>query len=188
MQIGFYFDQSRCTGCYTCLIACKDWHEYELEKEPRDWIRISAVEKGKFPAPSLSYLFLTCLHCVNPACVAACPVGAITKRESDGIVTVDRNTCLGYSTCGAACQVTCPYDIPQFGTDPDAKMEKCDLCLERWQGGKKPICVEACPTRALDAGPLDKLRAKYGGSGQAEGFVYSSESGPSICFKPKSKH
>jgi anaerobic dimethyl sulfoxide reductase subunit B (iron-sulfur subunit) len=183
MQIGFYFNQSRCTGCYACLIACKDWHDTP-DAEPQDWIKIIPVEKGKFPEPSLAYLFLTCLHCKNPACAEACPVGAISKRENDGVVIVDRDICLGYSACGD-CRTACPYDIPRFGAGQDARMEKCDMCIERMEDGKKPICVEACPMRALDVGPLDDLRAKYSSTIQAEGFSYSNEHIPSICFKYK---
>jgi anaerobic dimethyl sulfoxide reductase subunit B len=181
MQMGFCFDQSRCNGCYTCLIACKDWHD-SVDAEPQDWIQIKAIEKGKFPEPSLRYFFLTCLHCANPACVAACPVNAISKRESDGIVFVDKEACLGYSTCGGACRAACPYDIPRFSAEADAKMEKCDLCLERWQTQKKPICVEACPMRALDAGPLDELMSRYPGGREAEGFVYHADLSPSFWF------
>ena len=138
MQIGFYFDQSRCTGCYACLIACKDWHD-NMETEPQNWIRLAAIEKGKFPDLSLSYLFMTCLHCADPPCVPACPVGAITKRREDGIVVVDRKACLGKLGCDGVCQMACPYDVPQLGAEPDSKMQKCDLCLERWTEKKKPM-------------------------------------------------
>ena len=77
------------------------------------------------------------------------------------------------------------YCLAQFGTEPDARMEKCDLCLDRWGEGKKPICVEACPMRALEAGPLGELESKYGKGRQAEGFVYSEKIKPSIILKPK---
>ncbi len=185
MQIGFYFDQSRCTGCYACLIACKDWHEYDLGSEPENWIRVFCQEHGKFPKLFMAYLAQPCLHCADPPCIPACPVGAITKREEDGIVVVDREVCLGNGSCDGFCQTACLYDAPQFGAEPGAKVQKCDLCLERWAEEKKPICVEACPMRALDAGLLDELKAKYGDIREAEGFVYSEKAMPSIVFKPK---
>ncbi len=184
MQIGFYFNQSRCTGCYACLIACKDWHD-NTGTEPENWIRLTAIEKGKFPDLSLSYLFSTCLHCAAPLCLPACLVGAISKRQEDGIVVVDREACLGSASCDGACQKACLCDAPQFGPEPDAKMQKCDLCLERWAEKKKPICVESCPMRALDAGLLDELKVKYGDIREAEGFSYSEEAMPSIIFKSK---
>ena len=64
-------------------------------------------------------------------------------------------------------------------------MQKCDLCLDRWAEGKKPICVSSCPMQALDAGPLDELRSKYGDCGEAEGFQYEEALAPSITFTPK---
>lgn len=183
MQVGFYFDQSRCTGCYTCIVACKDWHD--IPAGPASWIKVTAIEKGKFPNLSLSYLFTPCLHCADPICAKACPVNAITKRGEDGIVVIDREVCIGSEECKFACRKACPYDTPQFGAEPNAKMQKCDLCLERRAENKKPICVEACPMRALDAGPLDELKAKYGHIQEAEGFAYSERVAPSIIFNPK---
>ena len=183
MQMGFYFDQSRCTGCYTCVVACKDW--YDIPAGPVSWIRITATEKGKFPNLSLSYLFTSCLHCAEPICAKACPVDAITKRVNDGIVVVDREVCIGSEECKFACLKACPYDVPQFGVETNAKMQKCGLCLERWMENKKPICVEACPMRALDAGSLEELKAKYGDIQEAESFVYSHRVMPSIIFKSK---
>lgn len=187
MEYAFYFDQSRCNGCLTCLIACKDWHEYALKSEPANWIKINIIEKGKFPDLSVSFLFLTCLHCVHPPCIPACPVGAITKRKEDGIVVIDRRICLGIENCDGFCQAACPYKAPEFGSGPGAKIQKCDLCLDRWAQGKKPICIEACPMRALDAGPLEELKAKYGEIQAAEGFIDSEKVKPSIVFKLKRK-
>jgi len=183
VQLGFYFDQSRCTGCDTCIVACKDWHD--VEAGPASWIKVTAVEKGRFPDLSLSYLFITCFHCADAPCIKACPVSAITKREQDGIVIVDREVCLGGEECKFACRKACPYHAPQFGAEPNAKMQKCDLCLDRWAEKKKPICVGSCPMRALDAGPLEELKAKYGDVREAEGFVYAGKVIPSIVFKPK---
>jgi len=86
---------------------------------------------------------------------------------------------------GHLCKDVCPYDVPEFGAEEKPKIQKCDLCLERWAEGKKPICVEACPMRALDAGSLDELKAKYGDIQDTEGFVYSEKAMPSVVFKPK---
>ena len=87
--------------------------------------------------------------------------------------------------CRGMCLVACSYDAPQFGAEDNAKMQKCTLCLEEWVENKKPVCVRACPTRALDAGPLEELRAKYGDVREAVGFTYSEKSKPAIVFKPK---
>jgi anaerobic dimethyl sulfoxide reductase subunit B (iron-sulfur subunit) len=83
------------------------------------------------------------------------------------------------------CKDACPYEAPQFGEEKGAKMQMCDLCSERWEEGKKPICVEACPFRALDAGPLEELESKYGNLKAVMGFCYAEQNCPSIVFKAR---
>ena len=183
MQLGLYFDQSRCTGCLTCIVACKDWHD--IPAGPVSWIRVTTTEQGQFPDLSVTFMVNLCYQCAEAPCVPACPVGAITKHNEDGIVVVDREACLGITSCGGTCQEACPYDAPQFKEEIDAKMQKCDLCQDRWVEGKKPICVDACPTRALDAGHLDELEAKYGRTKEVVGFAFSQASKPSIAVKAR---
>ena len=182
MQLAIHFNQARCTGCHTCVVACKDWHD--VPAGPASWIRVKTIERGKYPEPFLAYLVSPCYHCAEPACVLACPVNALKKREQDGVVVVDRETCLGKDNC-ELCLEACPYDAPQFGAEENAKMQKCDLCIERWAEGKKPICVDSCPTRALDAGSMTEMIAEYGDSRKAEGFTYDEKLGPSIIFTPE---
>jgi anaerobic dimethyl sulfoxide reductase subunit B (iron-sulfur subunit) len=64
-------------------------------------------------------------------------------------------------------------------------MQMCNLCPDKLEEGKKPICVAGCPMRALDAAPMDELQALYGKAREAESFTYSDEMQPSIVFKPK---
>ena len=182
MQYGFYVNQTRCTGCFTCVVACRDWHD--VPAGPASWIRVKTIEKGPYPDVFVAFLPMTCYHCSQPACVPACPVEAISKRHEDGIVTVDSDLCLGREECGL-CLEACPYDAPQFGPEENAPMQKCDLCLDRWAEGRKPVCVEACPMWALDAGPLEELEARYAGEGDAEGFEPDAELGPSVTFTPR---
>ncbi len=185
MQMGFYFDQTRCTGCYTCTVACKDWHN--VPPGPASWRRVFTTEKGKYPDTTVSFFSLACHHCVNPACVNACPVNAINKDATNGIVTVNRDTCLGKDKCGV-CLDACPWEIPQFDAEPDAKMQKCDFCTDRLKENKPPVCVAACPMRALDFGPMDGLVQKYGNVKECEGFADSEDLNPSFIVKPKQKH
>ena len=181
-QMGFYFDQTRCIGCYTCSVACKDWNDIPVGV---NWRLIKSIEEGKFPKLSLAYLSISCHHCINPPCVKACPTEAIIKRQSDGIVIVNSEKCLGKNDCGSKCLKVCPWDIPQFRSEENAKMEKCNFCLERLEQGQQTICVEACPMYAIDAGSIDELIEKYGDITEAEGFKYSNIIKPSIIFKPK---
>ena len=67
----------------------------------------------------------------------------------------------------------------------NAKMEKCDLCLERIEQGQQPICVEACPMYALDFGYIDDLKSNYGEVTEAEGFRYSDRFKPAVIFRKK---
>lgn len=183
MQIGFYFDQTRCTGCSACRVACKDWND--IDAGPENWMQVLYTEKGKFPKPFVSYMIAPCFHCIDPVCAAACPVDAITKRKQDGIVVVDQEICIGRKECGQKCLKACPYDAPQFGPDENAKMGKCHFCLDRFEQNKLPNCVEACPVRALDAGALDDLKQKYGENTVANDFKYSKRTKPAVVIKAK---
>ena len=182
MQLGFYFDQSRCSNCLTCVVACKDWHD--IPAGPVSWRRVVSQEKGVYPEVSVSFLSISCHHCEDAPCVSACQVEAISKREADGIVVADSDNCLGKDSCGD-CARACPYGAVQFSEEMDAPMQKCDLCLERWSEEKKPVCVKSCPMRALDAGPLHELESKYETVSDVSGFEIIEGTKPSIVFKKK---
>jgi anaerobic dimethyl sulfoxide reductase subunit B (iron-sulfur subunit) len=176
-QYGFYFNQTRCIGCFTCSVACKDWHD--IPAGPVNWRRVDLLERGTFPDLFVIYTSIACNHCAEPPCVKVCPEKAITKRESDGIVVVDQEKCLGNKECNIRCLNACPWKAPQFGPEDNAKMQKCDLCLDRLEQGKAPICVEACPMYALDAGPIEELQKKYGDIRDGEKFK------PSLLLKKR---
>ena len=179
MQIGFYFDQSRCIGCYACVAACRSWNE--LDPETPDLIQIVTQESGEFPHVSLSHLFITCFHCAEPGCIPACPDGLLVKRAEDGTVVItDLEACTNCQLCVEAC----PYGAPRMADG--GKMVKCNMCLDRLSEGKAPACVAACPTEALDAGPMDELIARYGELREIEGFPDYHRTKPSVIFKAKS--
>jgi len=180
MQMGFYFDQSRCIGCYTCVLACKEWHN--TSSGSVSWRRVDTLEEGRFPQVFVAHLSLSCLHCAQPKCIPACPNDAIIKRAEDGIVVVDQERCM--PNCGF-CREACPYKAPQFGDEQGALMQKCDLCLDRLVRGEKPICIEVCPLRALDAGPLEELMRRHGTVRIAAGFPDLEDVEPSIVFTPR---
>jgi anaerobic dimethyl sulfoxide reductase subunit B (iron-sulfur subunit) len=160
-QLAFYLDVSSCSGCKACQIACKDRHGLETG---RLWRRVVEVEGGEWhregeawrPTVFAYSLSISCLHCQAPACLAACPSGAIA-RHSDGLVVVDEGRCLGCRYCSWAC----PYGVPQFA-EATGTMSKCNACVEDRREGLPPACVAACPLRALDFGDLDELRQRYG--------------------------
>jgi anaerobic dimethyl sulfoxide reductase subunit B (iron-sulfur subunit) len=175
-QYAFYYDQNRCMGCSTCVVSCKDWNQ--VEPGQARWRRLRVVEEGAFPQTAVFSLAMGCNHCQDPACVKACPIGAIYKRPEDGIVLVDRSRCQSLRSCEARC----PYGAPQFGSDTQEPvqdpswtvahpMQKCTFCVDRWAAGKKPACVDSCPQRAIDAGTVEEIKAKYPNAQQIIGGV-----------------
>jgi formate dehydrogenase iron-sulfur subunit len=97
-----------------------------------------------------------CMHCVNPACVSACPVGALQKQEN-GAVTYDCKRCIGCRYC----MVACPFGIPKFEWDqPLPRIRKCTMCADRQEMGLEPACAAACPTGALMFGNREELIAE----------------------------
>jgi nitrate reductase beta subunit len=103
-----------------------------------------AAEKVKFEFEKtfMFHLPRICEHCLNPACVSACPSGAMYKREEDGIVLVDQDRCRGWRMCVSACPYKKVYVNHRTG-----KAEKCTLCFPRIEAGLPTICSETCVGR-----------------------------------------
>ena len=100
------------------------------------------------------------------------------KRE-DGFVVVNEEVCIGCRYCHMAC----PYGAPQYNA-AKGHMTKCDGCHERVAEGQKPICVESCPLRALDFGPIAELREKHGQLAAVAPLPSAHFTRPSIVIKP----
>ncbi|MCK6370502.1 MAG: respiratory nitrate reductase subunit beta [Gammaproteobacteria bacterium] len=113
---------------------------------------------GTYPNNYHFYLPRLCNHCTKPACLEACPVRAIYKREQDGIVLVDQDKCQGFRLCNQAC----PYDKVYFN-HVKRRSEKCIFCFPRLEQGVAPACARQCPGRLRfvgfleDEGPIRKL-------------------------------
>ena len=161
-------DLARCVGCDACTIACK------TENATPPGIYYAPVyrkEVGKFPQAKVMFLPTLCMHCVDAPCMKACPTGAISKREKDGIVLVDQDKCCGSKACIAAC----PYGALNFYeeekghygeelTPPEEQgfkrytpgtAQKCTFCVHRVDKGLEPACVTTCPTHCRIFGDLD---------------------------------
>ena len=179
MQLGFYFDQTRCTGCHTCVVACKDWHD--LPPQTSNWRRVTTYEKGSFPNVDVSHLSVSCAHCSRPGCAEICPEDAIYKRDADGVVLIDAEKC----TACRACEDSCEYGAIQFGPGADSKAEKCTFCVDRLEKGESPICVSACPMRALDFGEIKALSSKPGVVTSIPPLPDAARTGSSLFIKPK---
>ena len=177
-QIGFYYNQAKCSGCKTCQVACKDKNRLEVGVVLRE---VRSYQVGTYPNVKMYHYSATCNHCQVPACMSVCPVGAITKSEDDGTVVLDPEVCIGCE----ACLTECPYEVPRLDEETGL-VHKCDGCVELRAKGYQPACVEACPYRALDFGDVEELEEKYGSDfvtalpAQGEG-----NTGPNTLIKAK---
>ena len=117
---------------------------------------------------TMMYLPRTCNHCTNPACVAACPSGALYKRGEDGIVLVSQDACRGWR----ACVVACPYKKVYYNWK-SGKAEKCILCYPRLETGQVQACFHSCVGRIRYTGVLlyDASRIEEVANAPAESLV-----------------
>ena len=122
----------------------------------------------------MMYLPRLCEHCLNPACVAACPSGAIYKREEDGIVLIDQSRCRGWRQCVTAC----PYKKIYFNWET-RKSEKCTFCYPRIETGDPTVCSETCVGRIRYIGVLlyDAGKIRDAASPSDEKDIYGSHLG-----------
>jgi len=179
-QYGFFFDQSRCTACHACAVACKSWNL--LDPGPVKWARVFEWETGTFPNLKINTLFAPCYHCENPICVDAAN-GAMYKEEKYGAVLID--PAKSTSPDLRAAWDACPYGCIVFDSDaPNAMASKCTMCIDRLEQGLLPACVTACPMRALDFGLLSDLQNKYGTNRDLDELPSSSVTKPAVVFKP----
>jgi Fe-S-cluster-containing dehydrogenase component len=166
-KLGLVTDLDTCVGCQACAVSCKEWnaggHSAPLTdhnpygKEPKGvWFnRVHVYEVDDGEAGRTVNMPRSCLHCEDAACVTVCPTGASYKREEDGIVLVNADTCIGCKLCSWAC----PYGAREFDED-DGVMKKCTLCVDRIYNEnldeqfREPACVAACPTNARHFGDL----------------------------------
>jgi len=118
------------------------------------------------------YLPRICEHCLNPACVASCPSGAMYKRAEDGIVLVDQDRCRGWRMCVSGC----PYKKVYFN-HKSGKAEKCTLCYPRLEAGQPTVCSETCVGRLRYLGVVlyDADRVHEAASVEKETDLYEAQ-------------
>jgi len=108
------------------------------------------IGAGEYPNACYFYLPRLCNHCSRPACVEACPNGALYKRAEDGVVLRDEERCKGEQACSRAC----PYKKIYFNAARRVS-QHCIGCFPRLEQGVAPACVRQCPGRAVFFGFLD---------------------------------
>ena len=147
-QYGFHFDSSRCTGCKTCELVCKDYHDlgpailfrriYDYEGGTWTKTKEDAWEKTAFNY----HVSISCNHCDSPACVENCPTGAMQKDEATGLVNTDPNVCIGCGTC----RNSCPDDAQACATNATDALPACAT-------EKSPCASAAAPFAPWSSAP-----------------------------------
>jgi len=159
--IGILVDTTVCVGCRSCEFACAEAHGFpqpdsdpEVFKKQRSpstkqWSVVNRFETEKGEV----FVKKQCMHCNQPACASACLTKAMLKTE-EGPVIWREDKCMGCRFC----MLSCPFDVPKFEYESAIpKIQKCNLCWDRLEKGKKPACVEACPVEALKFGTRREL-------------------------------
>ncbi len=123
--------------------------EFAKRRKDKNFDKVQADIYGEYENTFMMYLPRLCEHCLNPACAASCPSGAIYKREEDGIVLIDQEKCRGWRMCISGC----PYKKIYFNWK-SGKSEKCIFCYPRIEAGMPTVCSETCVGRIRYLGVL----------------------------------
>ena len=182
-QYAFFINSDACSGCKTCQVACNDKNDIPLGLHCR---RVYEVTAGSWQKKGSAWsctvaaynLSMSCVHCLEPACLVACPAEVIWKRE-DGLVFIDDARC---SRC-RRCESACPYNAIRYDPSSD-KLSKCDFCYDYLDAGLPPACIAACPNRAMEYGDYDVLKKKYGDVCRVFPLPDPSALGPALIIKP----
>lgn len=155
---GMLIDTTKCeSGCTDCVTACNTENGLTGSTRETDsqWIR--KIELKDLHSGKVQSLPMLCQHCAEPPCVDVCPTGASFKR-ADGIVLVDKHTCIGCRYCVMACPYKARSFVHEAVTDqnplvPRGKgtVEACTMCVQRVDRDLKPACVDACAAAGHEA-------------------------------------
>jgi formate dehydrogenase iron-sulfur subunit len=140
-QYAFEVDLDACTGCKACVAACHTLNGLD----PGETFRtVGLLTGGNAKEPRIQTVTSSCHHCLEPACLTGCPVGAYEKDPLTGIVRHLDDQCFGCQYC----TLMCPYDAPKYN-EAKGVVRKCDMCSDRLAHGEAPACVQACPNEAI---------------------------------------
>lgn len=162
-KFAMVIDLNRCYGCKACHVACKAEFEVPLGGF-RSWVTYN--EGGTYPKAERQIIPQMCNHCETPSCIKVCPVTpekATYKRESDGVVLVDDDKCIGCKLCTYACPYNMRFMNPaKKSTAAPGKyvVDKCTLCVHRIENGVVPSCQNTCPAEARTFGDINDPNSK----------------------------
>ncbi len=167
MSKAILIDTTKCIGCRACQVACKSWNDLKGGKATfsETWSNPRYLSSNQFtriifremssPDGQLQWHFISrrCMHCNDPACASACPVGALIKMP-EGPVVYDDGKCIGCRYC----MMACPFQIPKFQWESAVPLvRKCTFCADRQAMHLAPACVTTCPTGTLLFGDRAEL-------------------------------
>jgi len=161
---GMLIDLSRCSGCNSCALACQEAnnpHVAEIAPKalaPDAYTCVDTYQVANTHRQVVArYVKRQCMHCLDAACVSACPAAAM-YNSGEGPVIYRSNRCLGCRYC----EVACPFGIPRFNWDNSITptINKCWMCWDRLKAGEEPACAGACPTGAIHFGRREDLLAQ----------------------------
>jgi formate dehydrogenase iron-sulfur subunit len=132
------------------------------DDEGETWRSVGLLHGGSPAAPVQQTVTTACHHCLDPACMKGCPVGAYEKDPVTGIVKHLDDQCIGCQYC----TLTCPYEVPQYSKKRGI-VRKCDMCSERLAVGEAPACVQACPNEAISIRIVATARVLEDAQGEA---------------------
>jgi formate dehydrogenase iron-sulfur subunit len=154
MSKAILYDATLCVGCLQCEEGCAKQNKLPYGPTVANEKKTSA-HKYTYVAVRDNEKFMRrlCMHCVDPSCVSACPVGALSKT-SIGPVVYDEDKCMGCRYC----MVACPFSVPKYEWSKALpRVQKCIGCYDRVKNGQPTACSEACPTGATISGERDAL-------------------------------
>jgi formate dehydrogenase iron-sulfur subunit len=171
---GMLSDLTRCVGCGWCQQACKEANKLPGESptsgavqaslSAENWTVVEFHEVEQSGQMQRVFAKRQCMHCLEPACASACPVGAL-QRQENGAVVYDPSKCIGCRYC----MMACPFGVPKFDWNQTIPtINKCLFCAGRQEQGLEPACAAACPAGALTFGDRDALIAEAEARIQAE--------------------
>ena len=181
VQFGMAIDTDRCIACMLCAEACKRENDTDAGTH---WMHVFRYEEDEYGEVEEGYMPRPCQHCSEPSCTYVCPTQARFKRNDDGLVLTDYDTCIGCKYC----EVACPYGVNSLskdeptdissgftgsetdkhgnavgGTPPEGVMGKCTFCVHRQDDSAQrgtTACEEECPVDAIHFGDMNDPESK----------------------------